>query len=66
MEQSKNNIKKYRLENKINQREFAKRMGVTTSYIWQVEQGYKNGSIKLLERMAKELGVTVEQLRGNE
>lgn len=51
------NIRRLREEAGLNQRELAKKSGVSHSYISDVERGTVTPSIKFLEKIAKALGV---------
>ena len=47
---------------KLSQSDLAARCGVTQQFIQQIEKGKKYPSVKVLKRIAKALGVTVDQL----
>lgn len=44
------------------QQELARRMGVSSAYLWRVEDGRQNLSLRTLGRLAKSLGVTLADL----
>lgn len=53
------NIKAIRKERKLKQGELAKSMGISRSYLSDIENDRKNPSIKTLESLAEKLNVTV-------
>jgi putative transcriptional regulator len=55
-----NKITELRQQKGWSQSELAKRLGVTRSHINKIEKGKTNASIALLERIAKEFGVSVK------
>ena len=56
------NLKEIRLNKGLSQGKLAKKLGVDPSYISQIERGLGNMSLKKIERLAKALEVTIEQL----
>lgn len=46
----------------MKQQELARRMGVSSAYLWRVEDGRQNLSLRTLGRLAKSLGVTLAEL----
>jgi transcriptional regulator with XRE-family HTH domain len=56
------NLKEIRLDKGLSQGKLAKKLGVDPSYISQIERGLGNMSLKKIERLAKALEVTIEQL----
>ena len=54
-----NNIRRYRLEQKLSLRELGERAGVSASLISQVENGRIDPSISSLRRIAEALGVSI-------
>lgn len=50
-------LEKFRKSKKLNQKEMAKEIGVSTSYYYKIESGYQNPSydflVKLKERFPK-------------
>ena len=56
------NLKEIRLSKGLSQGKIAKKLGVDPSYISQIERGLGNMSLKKIERLAKALEVTIEQL----
>lgn len=55
-------IQKLRKALDITQEEFAYRVGISRTHAGHIEQGRKSPSIKVLEKMAKVLKVTVKEL----
>lgn len=55
-------IAQIRKEKGSSQRELAKRVGIHQSYLSQIETGKKRPSLKVGMRIAKELGVRLEEL----
>lgn len=53
------NIKKIRKERKLKQEELAKQIGISRSYLSDIENNRKNPSIKTIESLADKLNVTV-------
>lgn len=58
------NILKLRKSLKLTSTELAKRVGVSQSFISEIENGRKYPKIDLLQRIAKELGTTSSELLG--
>lgn len=57
----------YRKQAQKTQKELASAVGITQGYLSLLESGdKKNPSITLLQRIAKELGITVNDLISNE
>ena len=56
------NMRKYRLEKKINQKMFSKQIGVSQAYLSYFEKRNKIIPVRLYPHIAKVLGVTVEEL----
>jgi|CXWL01.1.fsa_nt_gi transcriptional regulator with XRE-family HTH domain len=56
------NMKRLRLELKLNQATVAKRVGVTQPYIVALEKGRENPTLATLEKLAKALKVSVAEL----
>ena len=55
-------IRVIRLNKKMSQGKIARILDVHPSYISQIERGVRNVSLKNIERLAKALGVSVEDL----
>jgi transcriptional regulator with XRE-family HTH domain len=55
-------VKEIRLSKKMSQGGLAKKLGVDPSYISQIERGIGNMSLKRIEKLAKALGVAIEEL----
>ena len=63
MDRSENRIRELRQARGIGLNELARRCFVSGAYIHDIELGYRPGSRDVLERIAKELGVKVEDLK---
>ena len=57
-----NNVKKYRLQKELTQEAFAERIGKTSNYISQLENGHKGIHLTTLFDIAKELDVSAKDL----
>lgn len=55
-------IQKARKSMRISQEELAEKLNISRTHIGHIEQGRKSPSIKLLEKIAKKLGVKIEDL----
>ena len=55
-------VKEIRLKKKMSQGDLAKILGVHPTYISGIERGVRNMSLKNIERLAKSLGVKIEEL----
>ena len=55
-------IKLIRLKKEMSQGKVARVLGVHPTYISQIERGVRNVSLKNIERLAKALGVSIEDL----
>lgn len=55
-------IKVFREHRKITQATLAKEVGVSRQYISQLEAGERNGSTRLLKKIAKQLNVELDDL----
>ncbi|HCD09416.1 MAG: putative transcriptional regulator [Caldanaerobacter sp.] len=61
------NLKIARIKNNLTQAELAKKVGITNKYLSQLETGKsKNPSKPLMEKIAKVLNCTVQELFFNE
>lgn len=58
----KNEVQKLRKAMKLTQEDLAKRLGVTRQTIISIEQGKYIASLPLALKMAKEFGVSVENI----
>ena len=56
------NIRKVRNSKKLSQEELAFKAGIDRSYLSEIENGYKNLSVIMLEQIAIALGVKVAML----
>ena len=59
---NENPIKVYREYRKFSQLKLAKKVGVTESYISQLESGKRAGTTKVLKLIAQVLGVTLDDI----
>ena len=55
-------VREIRLKKKMSQSDIAKGLGVSISYISQIERGLENLSLKGVEQLAKALGVSITEL----
>ena len=55
-------VKEIRLRKKMSQGDLAKILGVHPTYISGIERGVRNMALKNIERLAKALGVPIEDL----
>ncbi|GIN88660.1 hypothetical protein J6TS2_50460 [Heyndrickxia sporothermodurans] len=55
-----NNIASIRKSKKITQSELAKKLNINRSYLSEIENGKAKPSVRMLERIAAELGVSVK------
>ena len=55
-------VKEVRLKKKMSQGGLAKILGVHPTYISSVERGIRNMALNNIERLAKALGVPIEEL----
>ena len=62
----RDNLRIRRLQLLMSQDELAKKIGVTQTAIWQYENGEATPKLEIALRLAKVLGMTVEQLAGDE
>lgn len=62
----RDNLRIRRLQLLMSQDGLAKKVGVTQAAIWQYENGEATPKIEIALRLAKVLGMTVEQLAGEE
>jgi len=56
------NMRKYRLERGMTQKVFSKKLGVSQAFLSYFEKRNKIVPVRLYPHIAKELGVTVEEL----
>jgi transcriptional regulator with XRE-family HTH domain len=56
------NIRKLRTAKGLSQEELAFQAGVDRSYLSEVESGYKNLSVNVLDQIAAALGVDIEKM----
>ena len=57
-----NNIRKLRLDKKLTQETFSEAIGISVSYLGQLERGQRNPSIRTLENIANTLEVPLSAL----
>jgi len=55
-------VKELRLQKKMSQGDLAKILGVHPTYISGIERGVRNMTLKNIEKLAKALGVPIEEL----
>jgi len=55
-------VRKLRLDQKMSQGKLAKKLAVDPSYISQIERGIGNPSLRVVEKVAKALGVSSDEL----
>ncbi len=55
-------VKEIRLEKDMSQADLAKILGVHPTYISGIERGVRNMALKNIEKLAKALGVRIEEL----
>jgi putative transcriptional regulator len=60
------NLRNRRVQLGMNQTELAKKIGVTPTTIWLYERGEATPKIDIALRLAKVLGMTIEQLVGED
>ena len=58
------NVHLLRRERRLSLRKLANRAGLSPSTLWQIEQGKANPSVKVLEKLADSLSVSVFDLTG--
>ena len=56
------NVKKVRLFKKLSQGDVARRLKLHRSYVSGIERGVRNPSLKVVEKIARALGIKVEKL----
>lgn len=56
------NMKKMRLEKSMSQGDICRELGLDRAYISNVENGKQNLTLSTMDKVAKVLGVSVEQL----
>lgn len=57
-----NTVVRLRKERKLSQERFAGEAGVSTRYMSDIENGIRNVSLDIVEKIAKQLGMTISQL----
>lgn len=55
-------VRKYRMKKGISQEAFAEQAGLHRTYITQLESGKRNIALKNVEKVAKALGVKIQEL----
>ncbi|HFL2582075.1 TPA: helix-turn-helix transcriptional regulator [Clostridioides difficile] len=58
----KSNLKYYRELNKLTQKQLALEVNVSKEYISQIERGIKNPGFFTAQKIAKILGITIDEL----
>jgi len=56
------NVHKLRLKNKLSQKDLAKRVGISVSYVSMLERGHRSPPLETIEKLAKALGVPPTKL----
>jgi transcriptional regulator with XRE-family HTH domain len=56
------NIREIRKQKQVSQKYLAYQVGVTRHYLSMIENGVKNPSVKLVNRLAEQLGVPLDIL----
>jgi len=56
------NVHRLRLKNKFSQKELAKRIGISVSYVSMLERGHRSPPLETVEKLAKALGVPPTKL----
>ena len=59
------NIRKFRLERGLSQEKLALLSGLHRTYVGAVERGERNVTLKNIEKLAKTLNITLEELFRN-
>lgn len=57
-------IRAFRKLKRVQQVEFAKRMGISTTILGRIERGEKKPSDQLLQKIAEELMIDITELKG--
>ncbi|WP_312048017.1 helix-turn-helix domain-containing protein [Anaerotignum sp.] len=57
-----NKIREFRMEKNLTQEEFAEQIGISVSYVGQIERGQRKASIKTLESIGSRLEVPLPVL----
>lgn len=60
------NVKILRIKNKIKLQDLAARVGISRHYLRQIENDNANPSKKIMDKIAKELNSTVQELFFND
>ena len=55
-------VRKIRLKQGLSQGDVARRLNLHRSYISSIERGVRNPSLKVIQKIAKALGVEIEEL----
>jgi len=56
------NVHRLRMKNKLSQKELAKRVGISVSYVSMLERGHRSPPLETVEKLAKALGVPPTRL----
>jgi transcriptional regulator with XRE-family HTH domain len=56
------NVHRLRLKNKLSQKDLAKRVGISVSYVSMLERGHRSPPLETIEKLAKALGVAPTKL----
>ncbi|HPQ23003.1 MAG TPA: S24 family peptidase [Candidatus Paceibacterota bacterium] len=64
--ESSNRIKKFRESLGLTQSEFARRLGYSPTFVYQLENGYSNAGLKVLKKISETFNVPITELISNE
>ncbi len=56
------NVHRLRMKNKLSQKELAKRVGISVSYVSMLERGHRSPPLETVEKLAKALSVPPTRL----
>ncbi|NLI55713.1 helix-turn-helix domain-containing protein [bacterium] len=63
---SSNRIKKFRESLGLSQSEFARRLGYSPTFVYQLENGYSNAGLKVLKKISETFNVPITELISKE
>lgn len=55
-------LKKIRKENEMSARELGERVGITGKHVFDIESGRREGSLRILKLIAKELNCSLDEI----
>ena len=64
--ESSNRIKKFRESLGLTQSEFARRLGYSPTFVYQLENGYSNAGLKVLKKISETFNVPITELISKE